>query len=342
MRSAQETSVQCVVKPCKEKAISLVEMVIAVSVLAIFAGAAVSAFSGIKGFAESQKLVSDVRAINSALNVYAASGGFVGTLSDPQQVFDKLKTSVASNLADRLPSISGAVIDPRLTVETITSIPAGDFAEWNPTSGQFEIVSNGSPTQSIRIKAFALADQPTAAASEERNPSMKYSEVSGWIWDYQGRAPDTLPGPTVIPLGPSIAYPIPPPTGVPPPVQLPLPAQHLDPPTFSLPGGGLGTPWTTADFPLSRTLGNPNPGGSSNIIFWINSGTPAVYAGQTLSIARNDTFSAYARSMDTAQRIDSYAVREVYTEEITNPNIGFSMSVSVSPRYSSTLDLEQA
>lgn len=316
-------------KVFNEKAFSLLEVVIAISVLAVVSSIAVSSFFGLNKSAHEQKLVNDVATLNSAVSVYVVSGGSLGTLSDPQQVLDKLKTTVTTAMAKRMTTISQSTIDPRLTALTTTAVPDEDFAEWNPTSGTFEIVSNGVPTQTIRIKEFVLGVAPTTITTEARNPTMKFSETSPWLWDYQNHAPDGLLEPTVIALATGAAYTSTPATVTPPP---PGPTQVLQSPVYSLPGAGVaGVPWTAADFPLSLTLSNPNPVGSSEIVFSINSATPTVYAGQTLSIAPNDSVAAYANSLLGSGWTNSLATQEVYTEVIATPSVSLTVSVSIIP-----------
>ncbi len=315
------------------KAFTLVEVLIAVSVLAVIAGLAVSSFGGFKGSVEQQKLANDVNTLNSAISLYIISGGSLDKVTDPIQVIDKLKTVVDADLEKRMPGSSSSLIDRRLTAITTTSVPTEVFAEWIPADSQFKVVTNKSPSQSIRIVAFELGTPPASVVSEAREPSMKFSKVSKWIWDYQDRALDPRLAPSAIPL--SILAPPSNPlaTVVPPP---PAPPVILASPDFSLPGAGLPDPmgnfipWTKADYPLSITLIDPNPAGAAEIIFWVNGNAPGVYSGQTLTLFPDDLVTAYAKPLNPTSHIQSSNAQEVYTATLVNPNLNFSIGVSSS------------
>lgn len=305
--------------PTRKTGFSLIEVLVVISVLAIVAGTAFSFISGIKESSDDLKLDSDVRKVNSAVGIYKAMGGSLDGLTDPQEVLDKLKTVVNADLANRMPGLGGSVIDPRLEAVIATEIAEEDFSEWNPATQKFEVVTDGIPKQNIKIKAFALGDEPTVIVAEARDATMKYSKEDTWVWDYQDRSAGGPTGPTVFAVADVPDSPIPPPTGVPPP-----PAK-LDPIEFSIPGGDH----PDTSFPLSLTLSDPNASGSE-IVYWINSDPPAVYAGP-LSISPDDVVSTYANSLDDALWIDSITVSWTYTEEVTAPDIDFTMSVSTSP-----------
>ncbi len=313
------------------KAFSLVEALIAVSMLAVVAGLAVASFGGFKGSVEQQKLAGDVKTLNSAVSLYIMSGGSLDKVTDPVQVIDKLKTVVDADLVKRMPGASGSLIDHRLTAITTTAVPADAFAEWIPADSQFKLVSNKTPTQSVRIVAFELGTPASAVTSEARDPALKFSEVSSWIWDYQDRAEDARVEPSAIPLSALASPGTPSATPVPPP---PSPPVVLASPNFSLSGqgwaGALGNliPWTSADYPLAVTLVDPNPAGAAEIIYSINGGAPAVYTGQALSLAPDDLVTTYASPLNPRSHIRSADAQEAFTAALINPRLNFSISVS--------------
>ena len=117
---------------------------------------------------------------------------------------------------------------------------------------------------------------------------MDYAHETNWVWDYQDRVADLPLGPTVVAVADIPETGVPLSTAVPPPP--PPPPGVLIPPIFSLPPGG----YPITDFDLSVAIANPNPAGSSSLIYSIDFGSWFAYGGGGLTIAPGSVLKAQA------------------------------------------------
>ncbi len=253
---------------------TLVEILIAITVMAILAGVASSAFKGIQAGARAQKLQSDVATINSAVRIYIASGGDLSKADTADQVLTKLKSRASAERGRRLTGLSSSLVDQRLSYRMQTEGEAAyeePRATWNAKDMLFEIAEAGQP--GIRSFHFSESAVPaTDLVDEDRAGAMLFSKNSGWIWDYQDGQPDVPPGPTAVPLAVASSVPVPPtpapgyssaPLGAEAPTTLKLPPYlaSLLPPVTGFSAAQFG-PGTTA---ITVTLSDPNPPGVGEI-----------------------------------------------------------------------------
>jgi len=100
--------------PKSRRGFTIMEMMIALSTIAIIATTSLQVASRITQKAESAKLDSDMKVLNSAATIYQKFGGDLSEAADSNRVLQKLITIANSEYADRIPGLSGSMIDPRL------------------------------------------------------------------------------------------------------------------------------------------------------------------------------------------------------------------------------------
>ena len=303
-----------------ERANSLVEMVIAIGVLGLvlsiggfFVGSATSS-------AKSSKLETDTQSLNRAVTMYVASGGDLTNVNTPAAVLAKLKTtSSAARVKTQINPLTSALIDPRLEAVLQNDFEAASKeprSYWNAGEQKFEVKIAGGKGG---VKLFQLSEDAAPAEMQvesRKSGSMEFASESGWIWDYKDDG-DVIPGPTIIPTSIPVSIVTPPVsvTGTP-------AASALSPPTFSMPGGTF----PAVDFDLSVSLANPNPTGSSRLVYNVGGAAWLDYSG-SISVAPGTRVLARALSNDTSRWYDSVASRETYSATLIDldpPTVSFS------------------
>ncbi len=167
---------------------TLVEVLIAVAILAVISAAGVMAVNRSTENAREAKLSTDIVSLNEAVQVYLASGGDLSTATTPNDVLAKMKTIVSN--ADSKTSINpltGSMIDRRLVAEMQTLGEAGTSKPrvyWNSTDQRFSMATTGG----VGVRRFtfdnSLASVPIQ--TETRDPgAMKFAATEGWVWDYR-------------------------------------------------------------------------------------------------------------------------------------------------------------
>lgn len=182
---------------------------------------------------------------------------------------------------------------------------------WNATSGRFEISYQGRG-----ITAFGLADEGALYTKRHRsNPKeapFSYATSSGWIWEYEDKAPKKrlVEGPTrvrlVDPLEKSEPVTVALPTNVPDSFR-----EELTPPEILVPSGLYITSQ------LEVHLRNPNPKGSSRVLFSIDHGPWAEYVGDPVLLDADARLIARSVSEDLSEWSDSRTMAADY--EIQSP-----------------------
>ena len=292
------------------RAFSIVEVLIAVAALATLTGLAVSSVTGTHASIKAGKLRNDVTTINAAIKVYLASGGDLSEATTADEVLRKLKSSASAERGRRLTGLSSAVIDARLTGRMQSAEEAKALsprARWNQSKMQFTVDSSGAP--GIKEFYFDKADD-AADHTDQRAGKLLFAKESGWIWDYQDRAPDVIPGPTVVALDHPTVPPLVP--GMPPSATYPGPSSSPTPlaePVISPSGGSF----PHGSFPLAVTLTNPNPPGVSKITYSIDSVTWQDYSA-ALSIPADTPVLAMAVALEP-EWTHSGTVSETYQAE---------------------------
>jgi hypothetical protein len=261
-----------------------------IAILSTVTSFAVYTAVSVRSSSEEVKLGRDVAVLNKALRQYEMSGGSLVDITEPQAVINKLKTRLTGDNKKQMAGLRGSVVDNRLRVELqdaneiSTTKPR---ARYRVDTRQFEIVTTGSG-----IKRFVM-DETLAAVdygTESRNTTMKLAKDDKWVWDYN----DLSPTQNTPSLPPDPAAPVAPP--VPPDQALTL----LVPPGYSRDSGTL----PLNSFPLTVTLSDTNPTGSSEIHFSTNGGPFKRYEN-TLSFDPGAVVTAYAVSMNPDKYEDS-------------------------------------
>ena len=287
---------------------SLVEVVMAVALIAIIAGIGVLGMHKYREGSEHAKLEGDVVALNQAAQLFRVSGGSLASITDPQEVIEQLKTVQAAADAEYTVGFRGTTIDRRVTpVLMTTAEQATDRprAVWVASENRFKIVTAGAG-----IKEFALGTVTTAAESL-RESTFKYARSSDWIWDFAD-SPATVTSYSDSVTTREEAPEVPTdPAGNPVPPSWDASGQgQLVAPIISLPSGF----YESDLFPLSATLSNPNASGSSTIYYRFGSEEWRPYFGGAMSIARqySTTLQAFAKALNPDYWLDSLAASETY------------------------------
>jgi len=291
------------------RAFSLVEVLIALSVLGVLATVAVLSVGNVVGSAKEKKLEGDVDTLNRAVVAYIASGGDLSGISDPGEVIQLMKRK--SDASDRVAGHSGSVIDNRLGLRMQSSEEAGSGearAVWNPAKLRFEIAQGGDGPG---IAEFILDDSHAVTVEEEvqRAAPVLYSKESTWIWDYQDATATSAPAPSEFTMTPVPDSTTTPPPG--PPSSPVVSLETLQPPVFSIPAGTY--PGTSFDLELQ--LSDPNPPGAGRVYYSIDYGNWVPYSGNirvppdavvaAQVVPLTDTYSSSSRGENryTAQRL---------------------------------------
>ncbi len=174
---------------------SLVEIVTTVAIIGVLTGVGIVAVKGTRSSAQNIKLDKDVAALNSAIQVYQASGGSLTGVTNADEIIAKLKT-VAKNDASKkqIVGLKEEMVDVRIepvvqtTGEAKTSAPR---AVWNGTTKRFEVKTTGSG-----IREFRMNDALASVASKEevRTTDLKFAKVNKWVWDFKDGKPEFANG----------------------------------------------------------------------------------------------------------------------------------------------------
>ena len=91
----------------------------------------------------------------------------------------------APGIAQRHVGVTGSMIDPRLSVETVGSGVSAPFrAVWNDSSKRF-VVTQLDNVPGVRQFVIDETAAEKAYGSDDRRSRMLYAASSDWIWDYQ-------------------------------------------------------------------------------------------------------------------------------------------------------------
>ena len=96
------------------KAFTLLESMLAITVISGIASVGYVGFIEIKAATKATKLEQDIAVINKALRVYEAHGGDLNENLSPQEVIDKLKTVASDNTYNEIIGLRESMIDSRL------------------------------------------------------------------------------------------------------------------------------------------------------------------------------------------------------------------------------------
>ena len=279
---------------------SILEIMTTVAVIAALVTVGLIAAQKWEEASDASKLRNDVFALNRAVQVFRVSGGSVDEIVEVGDVINRLKSVLAEAEKEEKVGFRGLMIDRRITPVMMTEeeqATAQPRAIWVAEERRFEIVTTGPG-----VKEFALGEV-TEMTEGVRETSFKYAKTSDWIWDYSDDVSLSRRGfiqdfeeeneTPEAPTGNSSSI------------------SQLTPPQFSLPGGY----YESNLFPLQITLIDPNPPGSSQLVYSLDGTNWHYYSG--LSIVVEPTYPAatvvaIAKSLDIDRWIDSDGASEAY------------------------------
>ncbi len=255
------------------RGLSLLEVLLTVSVLAIVGAFAISKTSNIHDGVRNTKLEQDVKNINSAIQIYVANGGKLDGISDPQEVLDRMKSARSTNDKMQFVGLTGSTLDKRLATRT-GEANAKSAAVWSDQDLRFEIGQASSAGVTSFFLDESLAGKIYEAVDREVSV-VAYNDKPGWIWGYEDKIAALPGGITDVTLGNPIDT-TPPPV----PVRLTTPA---------VTGGGT---FPSSDFPKTVSIINPND--SSTWLMFSIDGDPFTQYTGPFTIASAGTVAAYA------------------------------------------------
>ncbi len=181
---------------------SLQEILVALAVLGTLASIGIAAIADNVDRSRQSKLRSDVQTLNRAVVVYIASGGSLRDSQTIEEVLDKIKTRQSDTESLKYPGFTGSLIDKRLTGSPLTEEKAETNqarAVWDRDNQQFTIVTQGpgGVGEFWLDASLALVDYGTESRG---NSTIDFDHrTPSWIWAYEERPPDQIPGPSQIP-----------------------------------------------------------------------------------------------------------------------------------------------
>ena len=274
---------------CIRSAFSLVEILIVIAALGVLASVAVVSITGVPDEARKAKLEQDVAVVNNAIDAYLAAGGDAALLTEGN-VVSALKQRVAP------PPGPGEIVGPQgpfLDTRVITKPTDFAWSAFYTTDPQprFYVL------QSRDGVMFDLGQAMAVGGAAERADAAR----GQWVWDYTTA---TAPGQAAafVPIAIDAGY-----TST----NIPLAAVTLDAPVFSPASMLNGNLW---EFPLSVSIANPNPSGSSRIYYKAGTGgNYTLYDGTPFTVDPGTTLNAIAVSLDPSRYYNSAASSAEYT-----------------------------
>ena len=281
----------------------MAEMLATVGMVGILGTISITLFLGTHENVKTQRLHSDIEALNRSVTAYRANGGTLAANLTAHEVISKLKTVGDADTQRTLPGYRAACIDGRFTAYNVSASQRGPRAVWDATGFQFNLA------EGVDGVLFEMLDQNTADTGVEEARGVKgpaFSKTSNWVWDFaESTAISTLPSTPVVTsdtdltVSPSYANPV-----------------QLAPPVFSIPGGS----YPLTDYPLELALTNPpsNPVGTP-IRYSIDSAPWQEYTGTPILIPAGAQVVAYADRNNSKQIYSSYTTTQLYQVDSTAP-----------------------
>ncbi|MFT5465418.1 MAG: prepilin-type N-terminal cleavage/methylation domain-containing protein [Verrucomicrobiales bacterium] len=319
---------QLIVNCAPARGFSLLEALLSISAIGILAAIAYVSVPKVVDSASATKLENDVATVNTAINVYLASGGDLSTCETAQCVLDKLKTTRSEDSAARHAGLDSSMIDRRLAARLQSETEAASAAPraaWNALQNRFQISASGAGAvgEFYLDEALATVD----FGEEDRTGSaIAHNHGDGWIWAYEDSSSSRPLGPTLIPVSNGTGT-----AGTAGGDDAggddtagddagetagddggddggdPEPSQQLLPPGFSI----VEEFHPITDFPLQLTLSNPNPIGSSRVVFSYQAGPFQDYTGP-ITVAPNSQVLARVVSLNLEDWTDSAPISKYY------------------------------
>ncbi len=171
---------------------TLIEILIVIAAVSALTSVGYVTATSVKDSAEQNKLTSDVASLNSAVQMYLASGGSLPNGATSQSVLAKLKTRSTMAANQGTVGLAGSFVDSRISPQ-FSSGSSKLKAFWDPTASRFYTRKSTDDG----IVAFDLDEAAAAGGvtTEARAQTLVASDVSNgqpkWVWDYS----DTTPAP---------------------------------------------------------------------------------------------------------------------------------------------------
>jgi len=301
-----------------QSGISLVELLLTIIVVGIIATVSTMAVSHINQNAQHRKLESDVQTLNSAIKIYVANGGSLASISDPNAILSKLKTTRSkTDKTLHVGAPSGRMIDARVAAVVV---PDGGWklrAIYNSASQQFDISAAGAGVEFVLDETIAEANAPVETRS---HGAVSYAENSTWVWDHASTNNPAAPhGPSVFNTNPNVTDTSPTivPDPIPDPDPGPGPGPDPDPGPPPLPR--LDTPildkgwgsYPETQFPLTVAVTNTPATIVAKTFYQINSGPWTPYTGP-VSVPMNSSLRAQFIAVDPSVNQNSYETYAYY------------------------------
>lgn len=262
---------------------TLVEALVVVVVLGLVATVVVPSIQQAPDAAKKAKLEQDVAIVNNAIDAYLVAGGSQGALN-AGNVIEALKQRVLGGVTAEMTGPMGPFLDPRVVTN------ATDFA-WSArfvTSPRPRFVVEKSSNGIVFARGLPSPVGGPVAAAE---PS--------WLWSYSPATaaevskpvfePGTIDTGTMLGVTNSVLA-------------------GLSAPVISPTGQTLGL----MEFPLTVSIDNPNPSGSSIVYYQIDGGSWVLWVGSPFNVNPDATVTAVAVSIDPSRYYNSPAETETY------------------------------
>ena len=283
------------------RAFSLVQLVVAVAIIAVLASVGMLAVTRYQTAVNEQKLRSDVATLNNAARAFLANGGNFTGVDSTADAVARLKSVATAAERDEVVGLRGSMIDLRTTP---VPLPAAEEAgsrlraRWDPSTQKFELVTSGAGAMEFALRG------PAVAPTHQRATSVKFSKEDSWIWDYTDRS-GTRPAPPVDStlISPDLA---------PPAASAPASAVALNEPSISVSGGT----YPLTSFPIEVSIipdaGNP---GDAVEFFSLDGGSTWIVYTDPFVVNPDTVVTAYSATSDPDNFIDSPQVSEEYETE---------------------------
>ncbi len=252
---------------------TLVEILVALVTIGVLAGIGIVTLTGVREDSRRKKLEQDVVVVNNAIDAFLVAGGSIGQLTEGN-VIAALKQRVVAPGPGDMVGPQGPFLD--LTV--ITNASDFDWSAVFSTSPSPHFVVVNSPNGVV----FGHGPASAVGGVGEREDAAR----TEWVWAYSNAAPPVLPD-AFVPEAVDSAY-----TG-----GGGVPVTTLVCPIIS-PGSLSTNLW---GFPLSVTIENPNPAGSSRVYYKVNAGSYTLYDGTPLDVGPGTVLTAVAVSLDPSR-----------------------------------------
>ena len=307
-------------KNTKCRAFTQVEMLLAIGIIAILATVGSMGVSSLKGATSKHKLKQDVASLNEAVSVYLSNGGNLEGTSTADEVMTRLKTRASDDQSEVLVGLRSSVLDPRVVAVEQSEKEAQSHslrAFWDPTAERFVLATTGA--RGIKKMALdeSMAGDLEAVADRETAVQYASKDESSWVWKYADVGRTGGRDSSFAERGFS---------GSAPPAMNPTPSpspSQLSPPVVSIPGGD----YSLFGFEnLMVSIDNPNPNGSSEIIYSVEDGQWDYYTTRIAIVPGTVVLTQAVRS--TTDWIDSSVVREEYTTDPVKLVAGIAFATS--------------